>query len=84
MAVEVLPNDVKIIDELLRIYEETVEFNDDVYLRCLLWREGLGSGDSMPDVLSLEELISYRIISTYYWSKEYQKIADFTLEIVRR
>ena len=71
MAVEVLPNDVKIIDELLRIYEETVEFNDDVYLRCLLWREGLGGGDSMPDVLSLEELISYRIISTYYWSKEY-------------
>jgi hypothetical protein len=34
--------------------------------------------------LSLEELISYRIISTYYWSKEYQKIADFTLEIIQR
>jgi hypothetical protein len=32
----------------------------------------------------LEELISYRIISTYYWSKEYEKIADFTLKILQR
>ena len=81
-----LPNDVKIIEELLRIYQETLEFNDDIYLRCLLWQEGLGgkNSDSPPDILSLEELISYRIISTYYWSKEYQKIADFTLEIIDR
>lgn len=74
MAVEVLPNDVKIIEQLIRIYDETREFNDNVYLRCLLWREGLGRGGEnggLPDILSLEELISYRIISTYYWSKEY-------------
>lgn len=63
-----------------------MQFNDDIYLRCLLWREGLGANNkhSPPDILSLEELISYRIISTYYWSKEYEKIADFTLGIIRR
>lgn len=55
MIVEVLPNDIKIIDELLQIYNETIKFNDNLYLRCLLWREGLGHKNkiSPPDILSL-------------------------------
>jgi hypothetical protein len=70
LTVEILPNDVRIVEELMGIYQETTSFNDGIGFRLRLWRQGLGDqGDCPPDILSLEELISYRIISTYYWSK---------------
>jgi hypothetical protein len=54
--IDILPNHVKCLPELLELHEEAIKFNDNLYLRVLLWRRGLGSSDvdHPPNLLALE------------------------------
>jgi hypothetical protein len=55
-VIDILPNHEKCIEELISLHDEVIKFNENLYLRILLWRRGLGSNDHdrPPNLLTLE------------------------------
>lgn len=69
--IEILPNHLECLEELTQLHEEIIRFNDNLYLRCLLWRRGLGNNSLIPpNLLILEEIICSKLVSTFNISKE--------------
>jgi hypothetical protein len=51
-----LPNHLECLEEVSLLFQQVINFNDNLYLRCLLWRRGLGvfDAENPPNLLALE------------------------------
>jgi hypothetical protein len=83
--VELLPNHLECLEEVTTLQQEIISFNDNLYLRCLLWRRGLGAHDrtSPPNLLTLEEVISGKLVAIYNSAKE-DEIVPFSLTYFKK
>lgn len=71
MVVEMMPNLAECLPQLTALHQEVGAFNDNLYLRCLLWRKGLGDSNPLqpPNLLTLEDTISGKLVATYNVAK---------------
>ena len=84
MAVELLPNDVKCLSSLMEVYRKKIIFNDNILLRVAIWKAGLGNHEGPPDLLSLEELFSNRIMAILMRNNHPEQTLNFILNIFDR
>jgi hypothetical protein len=64
---------------MIELHKEVIKFNDNLYLRVLLWRRGLGSSDTEhpPNLLALEESLASKIIATYQNLSKHNELFHF-------
>ena len=85
LAVKLLPNDEKCLSLLALAFQEKVEFNDDLLQRIPLWKHGLcAQRGSPPDLLSLEEVVSNRMMAIHIRCNNHAAIIEFFTEISQR
>lgn len=85
LCVQLLPNDNQCLRILLEIYNEVSEFNENIQLRCVLWKKGLGMGcPELPSLILLEEKVINRILSIYNCSKDYQNFYEFAIDMLTK
>ncbi len=84
LVVEMLPNHRECLEEVALLHAEAIRFNDNLYLRCLLWRAGLPP-DSLrpPNLLTLEDAISRKLVAIYNAAHEPQTL-PFSLTFFQR
>ena len=85
LVIEMLPNHRECLQELSVLYREVISFNDNLYLRCLLWRVGLPSSGASrpPDLLTLEDIISSKLVAIYNSAND-PAIVAFSLAVFQR